>query len=98
MTGRAAAAGAAIRRTAERAMIAAIRAYQLALSPWLGRECRYWPTCSHYAVDAIERFGPLRGAALAARRLGRCHPWGGAGYDPVPERSDAAGSHPRNPA
>jgi len=99
MTGQAAVgAGATIRRTAARAMIAAIRAYQLMLSPWLGRDCRYWPTCSHYAIEAIERFGPLRGAALAARRIGRCHPWGGSGYDPVPERSDASEWHPGSPA
>ncbi len=93
-----AAAGAQIRRAAARTMIAAVRGYQLTLSPWLGRDCRYWPTCSQYAIEAIERFGPLRGAVLAARRIGRCHPWGGSGYDPVPERPDAREWHPRSPA
>ncbi|MSO76138.1 MAG: membrane protein insertion efficiency factor YidD [Alphaproteobacteria bacterium] len=61
-----------------------IRAYQLTLSPWLGIHCRYLPTCSHYALDALERHGPARGMWLAAGRLLRCHPWGGSGYDPVP--------------
>jgi putative membrane protein insertion efficiency factor len=66
-------------------MLGLIRAYQLTLSPWLGRQCRYTPTCSVYAAEAIRRFGPLRGAWLALKRLGRCHPWGAAGYDPVPD-------------
>jgi len=61
-----------------------IRLYQLTLSPWLGRQCRYDPTCSKYAAEAIERFGVTRGVWLAAKRLGRCHPWGRSGYDPVP--------------
>jgi hypothetical protein len=72
-------------RATERLMLGLIRAYQLTLSPWLGRDCRYLPTCSAYAAEAIRRFGPRRGAWLALRRLGRCHPWGGAGYDPVPD-------------
>jgi uncharacterized protein len=71
---------------ARRTLLAAIRVYQLALSPWLGRQCRYLPTCSAYAAEAIERFGALRGSWLALKRLSRCHPWGGSGYDPVPER------------
>ena len=71
------------------ALIAAIKAYRLTLSPWLGRQCRYLPTCSVYAEEAVARFGAWRGAWLAARRLGRCHPWGGSGYDPVPERHPA---------
>ena len=72
-------------RATERLMLGLIRAYQLTLSPWLGRQCRYTPTCSAYAAEAIRRFGPRRGAWLALKRLGRCHPWGAAGYDPVPE-------------
>src|SRR4029078_4623992 len=64
---------------------AAIRVYKLTLSPWLGRQCRYLPTCSAYAAEAIERFGPLRGSWLALKRLGRCHPRGGSGYGAVPE-------------
>jgi putative membrane protein insertion efficiency factor len=64
---------------------AAIRAYQLLLAPVLPPSCRYLPSCSHYAAEAIAKHGPLRGGLLAARRLCRCHPWGGSGYDPVPD-------------
>ena len=74
-------------------MIGAIRAYQLCLSPWFGRDCRFLPTCSAYAIDAVERFGPVRGAWLAAKRIARCHPWGGSGYDPVPEAATPRGGH-----
>lgn len=63
----------------------AIRAYQLLLAPVLPPSCRFFPSCSHYAEEAIARHGPLRGSLLAARRICRCHPWGGSGYDPVPE-------------
>ena len=66
-------------------LIAAIKLYQVTLSPWLGKQCRYIPTCSAYAEEALRRFGVRRGVALAIRRIGRCHPWGGSGYDPVPE-------------
>lgn len=65
-------------------LLAAIRVYQLALSPWLGRACRFEPTCSVYAAEALRRHGVAHGARLALARLGRCHPWGGSGYDPVP--------------
>lgn len=58
--------------------------YQHALSPYWPGACRYSPTCSHYAQEAIETHGLLRGGWLAAKRLGRCQPWGGEGYDPVP--------------
>ena len=61
------------------------RAYKLTLSPWIGRNCRYLPTCSDYAAEALIRHGPVRGASMAANRFCRCHPWGGSGYDPVPE-------------
>ena len=64
---------------------ALIRGYQLFLSPVLGANCRYEPTCSHYAMEAVRAHGPLRGVWLGGRRILRCHPWGGAGYDPVPE-------------
>ena len=67
-----------------RLLLGAIRLYQLTLSPWLGRQCRYEPTCSAYAMEAIETYGARRGVWLAVKRIGRCHPWGGAGYDPVP--------------
>lgn len=66
-------------------MLGLVRAYQFLLSPWLGNCCRYEPSCSHYAREAIERHGPWRGVWLALRRLARCQPWGGSGYDPVPE-------------
>jgi putative membrane protein insertion efficiency factor len=65
-------------------LLGLIRLYQLTLSPWLGRRCRYEPTCSHYAAEALRQHGVVRGAWLAAKRLGRCHPWGRSGYDPVP--------------
>lgn len=66
------------------ALILPIRLYQWTISPLLGVNCRYAPSCSAYAVEAIETHGVLRGGWLAARRILRCHPWGGSGYDPVP--------------
>jgi hypothetical protein len=62
----------------------AIRGYQLVVSPMLGPACRFEPSCSHYAAEAVERHGVVRGAWLALRRLLRCQPFGGCGYDPVP--------------
>ncbi len=61
-----------------------IRLYQLTLSPYMGRQCRYTPTCSNYAIEALQKHGLLRGSWLATRRILRCAPWGGSGYDPVP--------------
>jgi uncharacterized protein len=61
-----------------------IRAYQLILSPLLGPKCRFYPSCSHYAIDAIESHGVLRGTWLTLKRIGRCHPWNEGGFDPVP--------------
>jgi uncharacterized protein len=61
-----------------------IRAYQLLVAPILPPSCRYYPSCSHYAAEAVARHGPWRGSLFAVRRLARCHPWGGNGYDPVP--------------
>jgi putative membrane protein insertion efficiency factor len=63
-----------------------IRVYQVALSPLLGPSCRYYPTCSQYAIDAIETHGSLRGTWLAIKRISRCHPWHEGGFDPVPGR------------
>ena len=73
-------------RVAALPFVGLIRLYQLAVSPWLGGNCRFQPTCSAYAIEALERHGVLRGGWLAVRRIGRCHPWGGCGYDPVPPR------------
>jgi putative membrane protein insertion efficiency factor len=69
---------------------AALRAYKLTLSPLIGRQCRFLPTCSEYAADVLIGHGPWRGGYLAARRLCRCHPWGGSGYDPAPPPRKAA--------
>ncbi len=71
-----------------------IRGYQLLLSPVLPGACRFYPTCSEYAAEAVARRGALRGGWLAVNRIGRCHPWGDAGFDPVPA-GDAgmAGGH-----
>lgn len=60
------------------------RLYKRCLSPWFGDACRFYPSCSDYAVEAIEKHSYLRGGWLAIRRLMRCHPWGGCGHDPVP--------------
>ncbi len=68
-----------------RALILALRAYRLLLSPWLGSSCRFEPTCSLYAIDAIERHGAGGGSYLAARRVLRCHPWCEGGIDLVPQ-------------
>ncbi|MQG75969.1 MAG: membrane protein insertion efficiency factor YidD [SAR202 cluster bacterium] len=67
-----------------------IRGYQRLLSPILGSRCRYYPTCSDYAYEAVDRHGLFKGTLLAARRLGRCNPVGGEGYDPVPETNSIA--------
>jgi putative membrane protein insertion efficiency factor len=64
-----------------------IRVYQYCISPLLPPSCRFYPTCSAYAVEAIMVHGVLRGSWLTLRRLARCHPWGGSGYDPVPPRT-----------
>ncbi|MBM3437236.1 MAG: membrane protein insertion efficiency factor YidD [Bacteroidetes bacterium] len=68
-----------------RFFILLIRFYQVAISPYLLPSCRYTPTCSAYGVEAIQKHGPFRGGWLAIRRILSCHPWGGSGYDPVPE-------------
>ena len=64
--------------------ILVIKIYQLIISPWLGPKCRFTPTCSHYASGALKKYGVFKGTWLAIRRISRCHPWGGSGYDPVP--------------
>ena len=65
-------------------LMAAIRGYQQVVSPWLGPACRFEPSCSNYAIEAVRRDGPVRGLWLAAKRLARCHPLGDHGYDPLP--------------
>ncbi len=72
----------------QKVLIMAVKAYRLLLSPFLGNNCRYYPTCSEYAVIAIDRHGTVKGGWLAAKRIGRCHPWHSGGLDPVPEQLD----------
>lgn len=62
-----------------------VRAYRLVFSPWVGHSCRFHPTCSAYAMEALEKHGAFRGGWLAARRIARCHPWGASGIDNVPD-------------
>ncbi len=67
-----------------RLAVAMVRAYQLIVSPWLGPRCRFYPSCSCYAIEALQEHGTLRGLWLTLRRLGRCHPFNPGGHDPVP--------------
>jgi hypothetical protein len=62
-----------------------VRAYRMVLSPWVGMSCRYQPTCSAYALEALEKHGAIKGSYLTIRRILRCHPWGGSGIDNVPD-------------
>lgn len=73
-----------IERTIQWVLITLVRGYQVVLSPLLPAACRYYPSCSAYAVEAIEKHGARRGAWLAAKRIARCHPFRPGGYDPVP--------------
>lgn len=77
---------AAVREIPARAILVALRGYKLLLSPLFTGSCRYLPTCSDYAAQAVREHGALRGGWLAAKRLARCHPFGGSGLDPVPHR------------
>lgn len=84
-------------------LIGLIRFYQLVISPLTPPTCRYYPSCSAYAVTALQRFGPVKGSWLAVRRLARCHPWAPGGVDYVPERTPTSSSpgphgHPTTPA
>ncbi|EMR01208.1 membrane protein insertion efficiency factor YidD [Cesiribacter andamanensis] len=72
-------------------LIGLVRLYQLFISPLLGSNCRHSPTCSAYMIGAIREWGPFRGTWMGLKRIGRCHPWGTSGYDPVPPR------HPHRP-
>jgi hypothetical protein len=69
-------------------LIALIKLYRYTISPYLAPSCRYTPTCSSYAIEAVERFGIIRGSWMAMRRISRCHPWHSAGYDPVPDNNN----------
>lgn len=74
----------AVGRCVSSLLIMPIRFYQWCISPMLPDSCRYTPTCSQYAIEALRKHGPVRGLWLAIKRISRCHPWGGSGYDPVP--------------
>lgn len=85
-----------LRMAVRKLVILPVRLYQLCISPLLPPSCRFVPTCSAYAIEAIARHGVLRGGWLTLRRLARCHPWGGSGYDPVPParpRPDEGAAH-----
>lgn len=73
-----------MKRVISKILIALIRFYQIAISPYLPPSCRYQPTCSTYSIEAIKKHGPIKGSWLAIKRILSCHPWGGSGYDPVP--------------
>lgn len=77
-----------LRRVAVALLSLPILLYQRCISPMLPQCCRFTPTCSQYALEALRRHGPLRGSWLALRRILRCHPWGGSGYDPVPPKGN----------
>ncbi len=68
--------------------IGLVRFYQSAISPFFPAACRYTPTCSHYTIEALQKHGLFKGGWLAIKRIGSCHPWGGQGYDPVPDKDD----------
>lgn len=76
----------------KRLFILPVRIYQVTISPLLGPHCRHTPSCSQYTIEAIQEWGVLKGIVLGAKRIGRCHPWGTSGYDPVPKRN----SHTQN--
>ena len=73
-----------VKRIVAYPLILLVRFYQVCISPLKPPSCRFTPTCSHYAIEALRKYGPIKGLYLTVRRLLRCHPWGGSGYDPVP--------------
>lgn len=75
----------AMSKIPQKILIALVRFYQVAISPWMGKSCRYSPTCSQYTIEAIREWGALRGSWLGIKRISSCHPWGGHGHDPVPK-------------
>lgn len=74
----------ALKRLLALPLLALVKFYQYCISPYTPPACRYTPTCSQYAVEALKKYGPIKGSWLTIKRLLRCHPWGGSGYDPVP--------------
>jgi putative membrane protein insertion efficiency factor len=79
-------------------LISLLRAYRAVISPLYGQVCRYHPSCSAYALEAVTRHGSIRGTWLAVRRVGRCHPWAAGGYDPVPGSEPEPGTPDLDPA
>lgn len=79
-------------------LIGLLKAYRAAISPLYGQVCRYHPSCSAYALEAVTRHGSIRGTWLAVRRVGRCHPWAAGGYDPVPGSVPSAATPDSDPA
>ncbi|MBQ5993169.1 MAG: membrane protein insertion efficiency factor YidD [Bacteroidales bacterium] len=73
-----------VRSSVSKILIGLIKLYQVTLSPFIGRSCRYTPTCSNYGIEAIQKHGPIKGSWLTLKRVLSCNPWGGSGYDPVP--------------
>jgi|GEM_PF-428861 len=78
----------AIHESVKWILIKIVRLYQLTISPWIGQSCRHSPTCSAYMIEAIREWGAVRGVWLGVKRIGKCHPWGTSGYDPVPKKGD----------
>ncbi|MFN1836090.1 membrane protein insertion efficiency factor YidD [Balneola sp. MJW-20] len=72
----------------QKILIGLVRFYQLAISPWMGKSCRYSPTCSQYTIEAIREWGAIKGSWLGLKRISSCHPWGGHGHDPVPKNEN----------
>jgi uncharacterized protein len=93
MSPRVAEALGAVRQWPRRALVVLVRVYRLVLSPWLGNQCRFAPTCSVYAIEALERHGALAGSYLAAARILRCAPWCDGGCDPVPAQRPRLFTH-----
>ena len=73
----------------QKILVILLKGYQYLISPWFGQTCRFYPSCSCYAIEAIEKRGVLMGLWLTVRRIGRCHPWHPGGFDPVPEKCEA---------